>query len=86
MCFSEGMSAALTVATLLAGAYLHRKGTRLAVVQLFYVFGLMEALQWAQWRVADGVGGGTCGSPMNKLLTGECFCFVCLSFLPPLPL
>jgi hypothetical protein len=69
MCFSESMSAALTVATLSAGCYLHRKGTRMAVVQLFFVFGAMEALQWAQWRVAAGVGGATCGSPANQLLT-----------------
>jgi hypothetical protein len=42
MCFSEGMSAGLTVATLLAGAWLHRRGARLAIVQLFLVFGAME--------------------------------------------
>jgi hypothetical protein len=70
MCFSEGMSLGLAVATFAAGVVLHRRGTRLSVVQLFYVFGAMELLQFAQWRVAEGAGaGGSCESGWNRAFT-----------------
>lgn len=70
MCFSAPMSAFLAVATLLGGAYLHRSGTRMGVVQLFYVFGLMEVLQLGQWFVvADGYNACATVGPLNKALT-----------------
>jgi hypothetical protein len=70
MCFSAPMSAFLAAATLLGGAYLHRSGTRMGVVQLFYCFGLMEVLQLAQWFVvADGYDACAAAGPANQVLT-----------------
>lgn len=65
------MSLGLAVATIASGAWLHRRGTRLAVVQMFYVFGAMELLQFFQWRVAEGgaYAGASCESPWNRALT-----------------